>query len=80
MVEMIVLKKGVVYPEGFRERVKHFNNGLLRNHDSYIMHLLDAFPGSQIQSLIIEDATDEEERTYNELLAIRQSAHDDFPM
>lgn len=80
MVEMIVLKKGVVYPEGFRERVKSFNNGLLHKHDPYIQHLLDAFPGSQIQSLIIESATDEDERTYNELLAIRQSAHDAQPL
>jgi hypothetical protein len=76
MVEIIVLKQGVVYPVGFRDRVRHFNNRLLRDHDPYIMELLDAFPGSQIQSLVIHNASDEERNTYRELLAIRQSVHD----
>lgn len=76
MVEIIVLKKGVVYPAGFRDRVRQFNNGLLLDHDPYIKQLLDAFPGSQIQSLIIHNGSDDEERTYSELLAIRQSVHD----
>jgi hypothetical protein len=76
MVEIIVLKKGVVYPTGFRDRVRNFNNALLLDHDPYFKHLLDAFPGSQIQSLVIHNASDAEEQTYFELLAIRQSVHE----
>lgn len=78
MVSLIVLKKGIAYPEGHRERAKLFNRRLLEKYLPDALALLAEFPGSKIGNVTIACATNEEMIEFFDLSAATGAAHDAF--